>query len=166
MGSPTCAIAGRSGDQYLGTNWSDDDTNTSICIGCVESGHGYSSDECGGADNAVAPFDIRPFALPNTPPHEVWFEEPRDITPLVVEFTDTVPDELTVSYQRKVWPETRLEELSTNHPGGFGWVHQDDWFNGHWQPAAVAVTKLGATPCRDYFPGNQGRNAAGQSGRL
>ena len=34
----------RSGDQYFGMNWSDDDTNTSICIGCVESGHGYSSD--------------------------------------------------------------------------------------------------------------------------
>ena len=96
----------------------------------------------GGADNAVAPFDIRPFALPNTPPHEVWFEEPRDITRLVVEFNDAVPDQLAVSYQRKVWPETRLDELSTNHPGGFGWVHQDDWFNGHWQRAAVAVTKL------------------------
>ena len=56
--------------------------------------------------------------------------------------TTAVPDELTVSYQRKVWPETRLEESSKNHPGGFGWVHQDDWFNGHWQRAAVAVRKL------------------------
>lgn len=44
--------------------------------------------------------------MPNTAPHEVWFEEPRDITRLVVEFNDAVPDKLAVSYRRKVWPET------------------------------------------------------------
>ena len=111
--------------------------------------------EGGGTDNAVAPFDIRPFALPNTAPHEVWFEEPRDITRLVVEFNDAVPDKLVVSYQRKVWPETRLEELSKNHPGGFGWVHQDDWFNGHWQRAAVVVTKLDERRAEITFKGIQ-----------
>jgi len=89
-----------------------------------------------------AAFDIRPFALPNTTPNEVWFEEPRDIVRLVVEFDHAVPKDVAVSYQRKVWPETRLEESAKNHPGGFGWTHQDDWFNGQWQHAAVEVKEL------------------------
>ena len=87
------------------------------------------------------PFNILPFALPNTPPNEVWFEEPRDIVALEVESDDPLPEDLVVSYQRKVWPETRLEESSKKHPGGFGWIAQDDWFNGHWQHAAVEMKR-------------------------
>ena len=88
------------------------------------------------------PLNILSFALPNTPPAEVWFEEPRDIVALDVESDDPLPDDLVVSYQRKVWPETRLEESSKSHPGGFGWIGQDDWFNGHWQHAAVEVQRF------------------------
>ena len=106
-----------------------------------------------GAESGMGTFDIRPFALPNTAPAEVWFEEPRDIVRLVVQFSDSVPDELAVSYQRKVWPETRLDELSRNHPGGFGWVPQDDWFNGRWQQAAVAVRALDQRRAEITFKG-------------
>ncbi len=102
---------------------------------------------------SMAPFDIRPFALPNTTPDEVWFEEPRDIVRLIVEFDGTVPDGIVVSYQRKVWPQTRLEESSKSHPGGFGWIGQDDWFNGHWQHAAVSVAKLGEHHAEIAFKG-------------
>ena len=101
------------------------------------------------------PFDIRPFALPNTALNEVWFEEPRDLVCLVVAFEGPVPDKIGVSYQRKVWPETRLEESSKGHPGGFGWIHQDDWFNGHWQDAAVEVVKLDAHRAEIHFKGIQ-----------
>ncbi len=97
--------------------------------------------DAAGTEAVPAPFDILPFALPNTAPNEVWFEEPRDIACLMVESEDPLPEELVVSYQRKVWPETRLEELSKKHPGGFGWTHQDDWFNGQWQKAAIEVKR-------------------------
>jgi hypothetical protein len=83
----------------------------------------------------------------------VWFEEPRDITRLVVEFDKAVPDDILVSYQRKVWPGTRLEEAARSHPGGFGWVHQDDWFNGQWQRAAVCVNKLSDRRAEITFSG-------------
>jgi hypothetical protein len=102
---------------------------------------------------SLAPFDIRPFSLPNTTPDEVWFEEARDIVRLVVEFDRAIPDDVVVFYQRKVWPETRLEESSKSHPGGFGWTHQDDWFNGQWQRAAVEVVKLDERRAEIRFQG-------------
>ncbi len=92
--------------------------------------------------DATSAFDIKPFALPNTPQNEVWFEETRDITRIVVAFDEDIPQQVAVSYQRKTWPETRVEEAAQGHPGGFGWIHQDDWFNGQWQKALVDVTQL------------------------
>ena len=38
-------------------------------------------------------FDIRPFALPNTPANEVRFEDPRDIKRVVVTFADNAPQD-------------------------------------------------------------------------
>jgi len=90
---------------------------------------------------AAEQFDISPFALPNTPPNEIWFEEPRNISTVVVEFERNVPVNIQVSYQyqERSWPKSRIEEAAKGHPGGFGWVHQPDWFNGSWRPAAVRV---------------------------
>ena len=57
-------------------------------------------------------FDIAPFALPNTPVNEVWFEEPRDIVRIEVDFSETAPDGTGVSYRRHYWPGTKIEELA------------------------------------------------------
>jgi hypothetical protein len=92
--------------------------------------------------NPPGQFNIRPFALPATPPNEAWFEEPRDITGLIVAFDNAVPEKISVCYQRKTWPATRLEEEVKKHPAWFGWVRQDDWFNGKWQEASVGLFKL------------------------
>jgi len=105
------------------------------------------------AANPVEHFNILPFALPATPPNEAWFEEPRDITRLVVAFGGAVPEKISVSYQRKTWPEIRLEEEARKHPAWFGWVRQDDWFNGKWQEAAVDVSKLDARRALITFKG-------------
>lgn len=88
-------------------------------------------------------FDITPFALPNTPPNEIWFEEPHDISGVVVAFDGAPPEQIELAYQRKCWPETQLEREAQKHPMGFGWVHQDDWFNGHWQTAAIQTSSEG-----------------------
>ncbi|HOD52443.1 MAG TPA: hypothetical protein PLJ71_11065 [Candidatus Hydrogenedentes bacterium] len=85
---------------------------------------------------ATSEFDVVPFALPNTPANEVWFEDPRDIVKVVVEYSGEPPAGL--SYLRKTWPETRVEARQAGDTvGGFGWIHQDDWFNSEWTPAAV-----------------------------
>ncbi len=94
-----------------------------------------------GAAPALRGLNIAPYALPNTPPNECWFEEPRDIICIAVEFEAAVPENFVVSYQRKCWPETQLEKEALRHPMGMGWVHQDDWFNGQWQPAAVQTAR-------------------------
>ena len=89
-------------------------------------------------------FDIYPFSLPNTPKGEIRFEEPRDIVKLIVSFTRKTPDKVKVYYLRKTWPQIRIEYMSDlDNPCAFGWIAQDDWFNGKWQEAAIIVNRLG-----------------------
>ncbi len=89
------------------------------------------------AADVPAPFDIAPFALPNTPGNELWFEEPRDIVRLEIEFEGKAPASAEVYYRRHYWPETKIEERSLGDPMPFGWIPQDDLFNGEWHPASV-----------------------------
>ena len=91
-------------------------------------------------------FDITPFALPNSPPGEFWFEESRDIQEVVVQFRDTVPRRMGVRYLQDKWPNTRHEERhDTENPAAFGWVETDDWFNGKWRQAKVRKAVRGKT---------------------
>ena len=87
-------------------------------------------------------FDIRPFALPNTPPNEIRFEDPRDLVRVVVTYADSAPDSVTLSYLRKTWPQSRPETIDpAAHSHGTGWIGIDDWFNSKWQEAAVNVER-------------------------
>lgn len=88
-------------------------------------------------------FDIRPFALPNTPPNEIRFEEPREITRVVVTFKDTIPDEVGLSYLQKTWPQRRVEVFpAKDNAFGLGWHPIDDWFNARWKNAEIIPEKL------------------------
>ena len=51
----------------------------------------------------VKKFDISPFALPNCPPGEFWFEESRDIHEVVLQFRDTLPRQIGVRYLQDKW---------------------------------------------------------------
>ena len=87
-------------------------------------------------ETAIKKFDIRPFALPNTPANEVWFEQPRDITEVTICLLGQVPAEIGLSYRKKHWPQQRFELGSDlDDPGSFGWKPLDDWFNGEWKVA-------------------------------
>ncbi len=91
-------------------------------------------------------FDIAPFALPNGPPGEVRFEEPRDILRVVVTFSAIPPAGVKLQYLRKAWPQNRPEEAADGdmtRPASFGWVPLDDWFNTTWYDAAVRVRRNG-----------------------
>jgi hypothetical protein len=91
-------------------------------------------------------FDIAPFALPNCPPGEIWFEESRDIQEVAVQFRDKVSRKLAVRYLQDKWPNTRHEERpDLENPAAFGWVETDDWFNGKWQQAKVRKEVNGNT---------------------
>lgn len=92
----------------------------------------------------MSSLDIRPFALPNTPANEIRFEDPRDISRVVVTYTDPAPQEVTLSYLRKTWPHSKPETKDpVAHSHGTGWLGIDDWFNPKWQEAAVCVERVG-----------------------
>ena len=55
-------------------------------------------------------FDIAPFGLPNCPPTETRFEEPRDIECVEVVFTGRAPKNAKLQYLRKTWPQQRVEQ--------------------------------------------------------
>jgi hypothetical protein len=94
----------------------------------------------------VKSFDIVPFALPNCPPGEFWFEESRDIREVVVQFKDRIPRQIGVRYLQDKWPNTRQEErCDMENPAAFGWVETDDWFNGKWRQAKVHKEVSGRT---------------------
>ena len=89
-------------------------------------------------------FDIEPFALPNCEPGQVRFEEPRDIAALDVTFKEDVSGDLGLSYLCRTWPGSRVERISDlDDPCTFVWIHQDDWFNGTWQSAAIQRSEQG-----------------------
>jgi len=82
--------------------------------------------------------DIVPFALPNTPPGEYWFEESRDIQEVVAWFRGEVARSISVFYLQDKWPGTCQEERGDlQNPAAFGWVETDDWFHGKWRRAAL-----------------------------
>jgi len=87
-------------------------------------------------------FDIAPFALPNTAPQEIRFEEARDVVCVEASFDGAAPARPKLQYWRKTWPQERHELRSdTGNPCRFGWIPMDDWFNGEWQEAAVRVER-------------------------
>lgn len=100
--------------------------------------------------------NVAPFALPNTPANEIWFEQARDIQELLVRFKagpDRVPG---LSYRRKYWPDRRYElSADRENPGAFGWQPMDDWFKGDWQPARVTVHRSGGLYRFRFLPLSQ-----------
>lgn len=89
--------------------------------------------------------DIAPFALPNTPPGEVRFEEPRDIREVAVTFRGAPPPSMEVHYLHKTWPHSRWElGRDLENPFRFGWFGRDDQFNSTWRRASIRVRRNGA----------------------
>ncbi len=98
------------------------------------------------------PIDIAPFALPNSAPGEVRFEEPRDIRSLEVVFKSSKPASLALSYMQRSWPERRIEKTRPfEDPCRFGWFPIDDWFTTEWKQAETEVEWVDATTAKITF---------------
>ncbi|HEY3414381.1 MAG TPA: hypothetical protein VGM51_15190 [Armatimonadota bacterium] len=98
-----------------------------------------------GSSRAARPegFDIFPFSLPRCPDGEVRFEEPRDIARVVVTFEGDAPDQVSLSYMHKVWPETRIETgyQGVDNAMSMGWYPIEDWFNCDWRKAETNIER-------------------------
>ncbi|MGQ9579757.1 MAG: hypothetical protein ACUVT8_02285 [Armatimonadota bacterium] len=98
--------------------------------------------------------DIRPFALPNTPVNEIRFEDPREIERVVVSFEGSAPEDVGLSYLRKLWPQMRIEVREPHFSvQAMGWWPIDDWFNSKWHSAAVNTRQLDSRTVEITFKG-------------
>lgn len=86
--------------------------------------------------------DVAPFAVKNTwtspQEYEIWWEDPRDIFQVVVSFAPgslPSPNSLRLDYWRSSWPGVRVPKGAVVGAGESGWLANDDWTNGAWQPA-------------------------------
>ncbi len=100
-------------------------------------------------------FDIVPCSLPNCADGEVRFEEPRDITRVVVEFEGKAPEGVGLSYLQRLWPDHKVERdwHGADNAMSFGWYPIEDWFNCDWRTAATGVRRLSESTLEFSFRG-------------
>lgn len=88
--------------------------------------------------------------LPSEPDSEgrahlgLWFEEPRDICRVVVEFDPgSIPDpsRVDVQYWRGKWP---FAHRDLNRGAGRGWIGRDDHYRGQWTTAVSNICADGS----------------------
>ena len=99
---------------------------------------------------ALDAVDVAPFAARRewiTPTdYEVWWEDPRDLFQVVVEFAPgTAPDPRTVrlEYWQHSWPKVHVPKGTPVGAGHGGWLTIDDWTNGRWQIADSELVQRG-----------------------
>ena len=117
---------------------------------------------------AAAPdFDIAPFALPNCPPGEIRFEEPRDIQRVAIVFKGA-PSDVGLQYLQHHWPQLGPEWAPIeryrflDRPFYFGWYPLDDHYQlerrhvepetTSWRNAAVETAAKGTTVMLTFKP--------------
>lgn len=85
----------------------------------------------------------------------LW-EDPRDITRVVVRFAGTPPDPATVRLQwwQSQWPERRMPRDRLSGAGESGWLDIGDWYRGSWRDADVARDVSGKTWTYRFRPVN------------
>lgn len=115
------------------------------------------SDEAG-LPAVGSPVDVAPYGYP-LPPEEsesgkaigVIWEDPRDITKIVVTYGNDTPAvavlEAKLQYWQSQWPRRRIPRDVESGAGGSGWLDIGDWYNGGWKDADVdvSVSKEAAT---------------------
>jgi len=105
--------------------------------------------------------DVVPFAARQmwvTPQdYEVWWEDPRDIYQVVVQFAVepvSVPQPFYLDYWCNSWPQVRVAKGAVVGAGESGWLANDDWTNGDWQPADCQVKQEGKMWVCTFHPLN------------
>src|SRR5512146_1346020 len=83
----------------------------------------------------VTPFAARQF-WPDPQTCEVWWEDPRNILRVTLQFTPgQTPEQPRLEYWRSSWPDSRVAKGAVVGAGESGWLANDDWTNGRWQEA-------------------------------
>ncbi|HMN61442.1 MAG TPA: hypothetical protein PJ988_13805, partial [Anaerolinea sp.] len=103
------------------------------------------------------PVDVSPFAArafwAGPACYEIWWEDPRDVQRVTVETRAAQPPRL--EYWRSSWPEVRVPKGAVVGAGESGWLANDDWTNGNWQPAHCTTRRDGTTWIFEFQPLNR-----------
>lgn len=106
--------------------------------------------------------DVVPFAAKQVKPSphqvEIWWEDPRDIQAVLVAFSPgSAPQagDVQVEYWRSSWPRVRVAKGAVVGAGESGWLANDDWTNGVWQPADCILDPAGDTWTFRFLPLNR-----------
>jgi hypothetical protein len=93
----------------------------------------------------VVPFAARQaWTSPND--YEIWWEDPRDIYQVSVTLDSPISSGTpapVMAYWRNSWPGVRVAKGAVVGAGESGWLANDDWTNGKWQPADCEVKQEG-----------------------
>ena len=104
----------------------------------------------------VVPYACRQFwASPQD--YEIWWEDPRDIFQVGVSFSpgsDPGPGDLALEYWQSSWPRVRVAKGAVVGAGESGWLANDDWTNGRWQPADCLVVQKEQSLVYTFHPLN------------
>lgn len=84
--------------------------------------------------------------------YEIWWEDPRDLYRVVVNTGGPLPE---LDYWRSSWPRVRVPKGAVVGAGESGWLANDDWTNGKWQPADVETRQEGSSWVYTFRPLNQ-----------
>lgn len=105
----------------------------------------------------AAPFAARRFwATPQD--YEIWWEDPRDIERVEVHFAPGAaprPEDFRLEYWQQSWPKVRVPKGSLVGAGESGWLANDDWTNGRWQPADGQTSLTGDVLTMTFHPLNR-----------
>ncbi len=103
----------------------------------------------------VAPFAVRQFWA-SSQDYEIWWEDPRDVERVQVRFAPgTAPQAIGLEYWHHSWPKVRVPKGALVGAGESGWLANDDWTNGAWQPADSQASLEGDTWTLIFHPLNR-----------
>src|SRR5258706_4401966 len=88
---------------------------------------------------AAAQVDVAPFGLPLSEGQGIYWEDPREIHEVVVEFTSPAPSPQAVKleYWGSHWPDEHLPKDKDIGSGGSGWMELGNWYRYGWGTAAT-----------------------------
>ncbi len=108
--------------------------------------------------SAVAgPFDAAPFALPLPEGTGLFWEEPREIHQVVVDFESPAPNPggIRLEYWGSRWPQQHLPKDREPGGGDVGWMELGNWYTYGWRTADTDAKPEGSRITFNFRPISQ-----------
>ena len=106
---------------------------------------------------AAASFDAAPFGLALPEGNGVFWEDPREIHQVTVQFDGPAPPpaSLRLEYWGSRWPQQHLPKDRQPGGGDVGWMELGNWYNGGWRVADAEAKADGSRVTFSFRPVNE-----------